>query len=840
MAGAARQRPDHRFAQVAFIRVTWLVQLCLLVALLTTTPGYSTIVESEDDPFWDSLTTEDMLLETQRPKQKTKPKSAPARPPAAAQPPGSPQPQPAQTPPQATKPMYTTEQIHILRKAHAQPFYINILWIFDREYQKVNSQFAPFKLMNYIITELGQRKHNIKLKMTLVSNGLSQKQQAKLTTINELFQAKFGKDRTVHNVTYGKISKYITLDGGMNYLTKSIGEDDKTGFEQLFEHSSAYTNKLQKNIVVFITKEEAKYYKPKRGLWWSPLRMIVAGAFGALTGGLGFAIAAGAAGASMGYSSSTSRSSKIQELSERTWQLGDSKHDKRSPAKVAAGALKLLFKNQPYEVWSIVGGAPIKSYNDKKYFKVPDRNPNAAGDKWQLKAEGGDKFKLVRSDLTPEEQSDHHSYSYKIPTNTNDVRYQELPRTMFNELRYQLEKFAFKHVLCLNESTCKDYGAEKIMNEDAGCDDRHDRETANRYANYRGPGGLIRRNGKLTSRPQLFQYLCVVNHPEKKQRILPGILTRQTEITLQESSDVSSDSAGDHEYHVVDWIKVGDHTLFDTKNSNNLFYDRKSYHEQENLINDGAGLCKHKVNGQVKLLQPAKFVSRFQLDGKYANYHPQPECIKLTYEPSKSSDCKKRTGRKYIELAKQTRGLSMTPCAAQSLGPDAKKKIGKHLTSINVLNWATSSSIELSKKADEIKQITVTADGETSDPLPAVTTYLNTALRILKADPDNDLPDNCPQFISYSGSRTRIRLWFDLSTYYKQAMTMDDKGEFIGPLNTIDEAAKCYDEYKEGLKALLAQYGTDDDDKSTPECKLEAAAAKCRLNIQYKIATREN
>lgn len=788
----------------------WLICLFTLIGI-NTTPGYSTIVESPDDDFFNDIPDEHMLLETQRPKPK-KPRPAPAPPKQQPAEPKIAEPEEVEELPEPKKPKFITDQINIFRQAHAKPIYINILWIFDREYHGDNSKLAPFHLMRHIINELAARDHNIKLKMTLVSKGLSSDQSNKLDDINDLFKKNFGSKLSVHNVTYNHIYKYVTLDGGMKYLMDSTNEG-KSGFDQLFKHSAQDKSKLQKNIVVFITKEEAKRYpKPRRGGFFGVLKFVLGGLAAVATGGLAIAILIGGTmGALIDHSMWVNSRAGGKSVEKRTkdyeWQIScgrNCKYKPRSPANAALLALQYLFRNQPYEVWSIVGGAPTKSYLENFTARVSS---------WKLQEDGEDQLKLVRSDLDEDEDGLQHFYKITDINARSRKYHQTIPMSADN--MNQRGRWNYQRGLCIIEGRlCEQYPDRKLMNEAADCDGSGDTDVANRYANYRGPNSNpILRGGMLVRSQSLSQVLCVVNHYNEKNLILTDLLKPELNIDRLEEAPGLSDS--DKEYHFVDLIKVGGQTLLATQNSNNLYYKPGDDLIKENLLG-GYGICKDNRN---RNLQPGYFRS-FVKDNQI---HPLPECIELTYEPPRGEDpgCKKRTGRKYLEIARKTRGLSMTPCAAQALDTKATTTIGKHLTTAKVLTWAASTRITLSNKADKIDKITVTKEGQTK-PLPnSVKTYLNDALA-------GDLA-GCPIFIKHVYSKTHINLWFDKSTYYKHAITIkDDNLDDSNRGREFDNAQDCFNNYATKLEHLFEQY----DQES--EC-VEGGKYKCLVNITYQI-----
>ena len=580
---------------------------------------------------------------------------------------------PTSQPPQPT---ITTDTIHINKLSYNSPIYINMLWAVDRH----NYLGRPNKLIEYVIKQLAASSHNIHLRFQLIGDYPVEEITVIKQELNTNLQFQLQKlNNAKLEFTIDKfINRYMTLQGTLKYLVEH-------GYENIFAHSRTQRSRNQRNIIVFITKENSKHYPPPlRGGFLSHFFKIATFAFGVVaSGGATLAASALFTGASTGIGAvadrqrNTSANRRIRQSFER--EIQNSRYALRPTAEMASALLKTYFNagefqqnsqekiNFDLEIWSIVGDATTESYAD---------SPELSETNWKLSVNGTGTgqpqlmkssqpsnnhpvFTMFNTNAQDRVYNNHNSWKKKVGIEDNN------PQEVFDSS-------------CLSAAPTRqnctylcEFDYLGFKNSPATMADLA--QNSPRFHAYLNDPNNIATFNKRRRDEQSTDL----------SRSLPNYSLVQPEI-----DEPAPDKPTLSSLTFINYDDSQPQTLTDLR----IFVNSTS-------LNDLSPqqICdQHQDN-------PASFAALLEDN----QMNPRPQCLRfcLTSRPSRRSPgCKKRKGDEYIKLAKMTRGLTMTPCAAQQIDTNtqAQELIKNHLTSAKSLLKTTSRHIKLRHKAKSI------------------------------------------------------------------------------------------------------------------------------------------
>lgn len=601
--------------------------------------------------------------------------------------------------------LYTTDIIPINRNAYARPLYINILWVVDQSY---GTAPAASKLIRYIIDELASSPHNIKLKMGLISTQPLPDQ----TTLNTEYTSRFG---AAHKLIFTKdpnIFKYVTLEGAIQHLAID-------GFSQMFRHSVQDKQKLQKNIIVFITKEDSKHYPPpRRGGFLSNLWKVV-GVVAAtlLTAGWGLPILstfASAVGTGALIDHAVTTSERERRRKDYYTEISRNKYQRRLTAALSLEVLEKLFGDYNsfanLEIWSIVGGARTETYTGGEGRSA-----------WQIK---------------------NHILSHSGPLKAYYPQFQITAWNAKNR-RYNSRYRELKDRMDLNEGI----SVQDIHRE--SCDPPADSALLCEI-DYAG----IKNSAEMMS--QIRQTNRALHTYFRDDAQSDTFSHRRLKVQHNLQQDLPAMNIIEPTYNEERSPQLTRLTLT-TPASPPALKDYRDFVASASLADlSPEGICK---------LSPARFVTALQ--GKEIN--PRPQCIRIKlHSRAQDAGCKQRTGYEYLKLARRTGGLSMTPCEVEEHIQKQDNVFRGHLTAPAQLLAYTSPTITLTRRAHKITKLHFThkSSRETDSVLTAdspVIRLWNAELARLRANPESQ-----SMLVSHRGSRTYLHLYFDKKSFEAQ------------------------------------------------------------------------
>lgn len=641
----------------------------------------------------------------------------------------------------------TTDIIPINQQARAIPLYINMLWIVDQSYGTASGAAAT-ELMSYIMDKLADSSYNIKLKMGLVSN----KPLPGRAQLDAKFK-RFGSERQLIFTQDENIYKYVTLEGAMQHL--ALG-----GYSQIFRHSTQYQHKRQKNIMVFITKEDSKHYPPPRqGGWfsnfWKIAGVVVANMFApgaalALLGGLG-------TGALIDHAITTSKRDQLRR--DYYKDLRGNKYQRRMTGAASLIILKEFFaKNQAqlpanFEIWSIVGGAATQSY--------ADTSPAGADSPWQLV---GNTFS--RGAYYP---------SFKVTDwNAEDRQY-------YTNHRKWHERVGVR----------EDISDDKLK-QLAGCPEQDPASRRRTFTlcevDYVGLKASPNLMAELAEdAPNLYAYFRDEAQTEtfKNRRLaLQSLRTDLPKLSIDPTYTFDENAN----------VRLSRLTFAKAKSSS----PPRKLEDYRDFI----------ASSSLRELSPQPIcnTSQFRRELEEKKINPRPQCIDITaHRPARDAGCKKRTGHEYLKLARRTGGLAMTPCAVAGVLQKDENLIDSHLTALEQILAATASTIKLRRRAHSITQLHFKSNNRREqnphpDAVASVIRLWNAELAKLRADPNYK-----SMLVSHRGDATSLHLYFNQRSFDNNRN--DDQPRWTDLPSGYSEFTSTYKQHaQEKIRTLQISY----------------------------------
>ena len=559
-----------------------------------------------------------------------------------------------------------------------------MLWAVDRHHKLGR----PNKLIEYVIKQLAASSHNIHLKFQLIGDYPAAEMNEIRQDLNTNLQSALQRlNNTKLNFTRNEfIYHYMTLQGTLQYLVQH-------GYDDIFAHSRTQRSRNQRNIIVFMTKENSKHYPPpRRGSFFSNFFKIAAFTFGVvMSGGATLAASAAFTGMSTGMGAIADRqrnnftNRRIRQNFEA--KISKERYARRPTAEMAAALLQTYFNagefkedisdteektNFDLEIWSIVGDATTKSYAGSSY--------TSSETNWELTATSTGTHQLKKSS----QPANNHPV-FEI-TDTNSQRRSYNDRATTWETQVGIEDKPPKEVF---DSSCQSAN-RAIQNCTELCEFDYlglkNSSATMRDLAQNSPSFHAYLNDPDDINNEKFKYRRIFNQSQILRNSLPRYSHVQPEIDEPEPDKPNLSSLTFINYDDSQPQTLRDLRIFVNSTSLNDLSPQK--------------ICNlHQGNYEA--------FKNFLEDNKI---NPRPQCLRVCLTSSAASSerprppCKKRKGDEYIKLARMTRGLTMTPCAAKKIDTNtqAQKLIQKHLTSAESLLKTTSRHIKLQHKARSI------------------------------------------------------------------------------------------------------------------------------------------